>query len=185
MTSVRCFFQTWTVWGAILALASYWLWGPFVHNDLSSSVMTVAAVVFAVSAALAFAPGIARFLSESYSVQAQQLVVGIVVLVLGIAGNRTWLWVWREAGFPDWMLHAEVNAWWLWVFLVGLALIVSSYRAIEDDVPRTAWPRLIITFSIALVLSGFVAWKRPNMEPFADWLQVYFATGPNGAICRS
>lgn len=183
MTSWKGFFQTSTVWLAGFALASYAVWGPLVPNDPSVEVMTIAAVVFAISAALAFAPGVARFLSERYSVPAQQLVVGIVILTLGIAGNRFWLWLWREAGFPSWMLHTELNAFWVWAFLVGLVLIVSSYRAIKDDVPRTAWPRLLITFAVAGGLGVFVAWERPNMRPFVEKIRPYLEASQSRPGC--
>lgn len=178
MTDLRKMVVSPTVWAGFLIIVSFWVWGPLFENDPQLEAMRVAAVVVGSSVVVAFVPGVIKFLTERYPVQAQQLVTGIVVLSIGIVGNGSWLLLWRMANFPEWMLHAEINGFWIWVTLAGFVLMLTAHRAIEDEVPKTDWVRLVVTFSVAIALSAFVGWYSPNLRPVADWLEPYFTEVP-------
>ena len=110
---------------------------------------------------------------------AQQLVLGIVAVWVGGAGNAAWFGLWRLAGKPPWMLeNAYINGFWVWMICVGGVLHLTAPRAIDGRIPRSNWVGVTSVLIASFVLAWVLIANPPDASLIADWLEPYLSSAP-------
>lgn len=180
MTVIQKLGRSPTFWGGLAVIFSYWVWGPLIPADTRAEYLRVFGIVYAGFAFMAYLPGVVKFLTEKTPVEAQQLVMGIVVLALSLVCGGIWLLIWRQAGQPYWMVNSDINGFWLWLVVVGYFLHITAPRVLEGEIPRPNWSRVWVAFLVATALSLLIVHIRPDMAALAEWMRPYLSNLPAG-----
>jgi len=171
VTFAARFKRSLTIWIGLGCAGVYWIAAPFLPTNLQTEWLRVFMIVLGVAIVGTCLKAFRSLTISAQPVSAQQYILGTFLRELGLLGSAMWLLVWRGAGFPGWMIVSDINAWWLYLIVLGQIFVLIAPRDQERDPPRVRWPRLVALLGIALALGYFLLVIRPDFRLVAGWLQ--------------
>lgn len=124
---------------AVISTIVFCVLATFMKNKEMLILMRSLQVTSSFAVAIRFWPAASRAWQEDFKTAGQVYAFAMMLLSVAIGGNAIWLWLWRSADEPRWVVDSWVNGYF--VLLVYLAqsgkLIAPGSR---DGKPRKeAW----------------------------------------------
>lgn len=113
--------------------------------------------------------------------RSQVYAFSIELLAQAIGHNAMWLWWWRSADEPRWMVDSPVNGFFVLMVMVAFTGKLAAPEVREPHMPRnpegakrvTLYIIGTLVFSIVLSVIGLM--NEPKAKRFADWVRPYLA----------
>jgi hypothetical protein len=171
-----------TLWIGLALAVGYWAIAPFLPTNAQTEWIRVGMAVVSAIAIISWFPAFLTIIREPSPVEAQQTILGQVLFLSGVFGGTIWLYLWRAAGFPSWMILSDINGWFLWLIALGAVFSLIAPKDLEKVPPRTRWERIWIAIGLTLVLGYILVVVRPDVRPFVEWMKVHLYDSHAGAM---
>lgn len=141
-------------WMAV-GIASYWLFAPFVPNDLLFTIINGGLMALWIGILISYWKGTWIAVREPMNPLGARLqITAIALLALAITCLFSWAWVYEALDQPLWMRNHLIRGWITWMFLVATVMLLAV-GAIKDRsfMPPDSWFRWGVMATLALLLT--------------------------------
>ena len=177
MTFAARFRRSLTIWAGLGCAAVYWAVAPFLPTNVQTEWLRVFMIVLGLAIVVTCLKAFRDITRTTEPLSAQQYILGTFLREVGLLGSAMWLLIWRGAEFPSWMIVSDINAWFLYLIVLGQMFVVIAPRDKDRDPPRVRWAWLFVLIAIAVGLGYYLVVIRPDFRALAALLQGWF---PNG-----
>lgn len=171
MTFVARFRRSLVLLSALGLAVAYWIVAPFLPTNEQTEWLRVFMIVISGTGILLCIRSFWAIIIRPAPISAQQSVIGLFLILLGIFLGGIWLLLWRMAGFPEWMIKSDMNGFLLYILGLGALFSVLAVKTGDEGRARTDWRRVAIILGVTLVLGIAVVHIRPDVRPVVDWLK--------------
>lgn len=168
-----------TLWLGLFLIFGYWLVVPWVPMKPQNEFLRIGRTVVATAVSVAFLPGIVKALRTPWPTYSGQLILGIVMSWIGVAGSAGWVLIWSLSGQPQWMLDSNINGWFLWLQILGGTLHLTARNSVDDEVPKPNWIKLGVAVAVGVLIGIAFTSNSPDMHGIAKALKPIFAEEPD------
>ncbi len=171
MTFVARFRRSLVLLSALGLAVAYWIVAPFLPTNEQTEWLRVFMIVISGTGILICTRSFLAIIMKPAPVSAQQSVIGLFLILLGLFLGGIWLLLWRMTGFPEWMIKSDMNGFLLYLLGLGAMFTVLAVKTSDEGRARTDWRRVAIILGVTLVLGIAVVHIRPDVRPVVEWLK--------------
>lgn len=122
-----------------------------------------------------FWPAIRIAWREDFRTSAQVYAFCMVLLSLGIGGNAIWLWFWRSANEPRWMVDSWINGYFVLITYISHTGELTAPGTTERQPQTKAYAHVMCALFVAIALSIIGLVDQDSAERIAEILRPWLA----------